>query len=106
MGNSFQWSYFPYSPLKQWREGKMFKLDRSHSTSMLMPPDARAVENFGNVTFHTGIATAFIGSRRLKKVPPPLFRCIWLSAGASFQKSSRAKVLKVQDLEEKDCFQD
>jgi len=39
--------------LKQWRERKMLKLGRMHSTNMLMPAAAGAVENFGNVTFYT-----------------------------------------------------
>ncbi|XP_075362958.1 uncharacterized protein C12orf50 homolog [Mycteria americana] len=36
MGDSLKRSDFPYFPLKQWRERKMFKLDRLHSTIMLM----------------------------------------------------------------------
>ncbi|XP_074996690.1 uncharacterized protein C12orf50 homolog [Calonectris borealis] len=52
------------------------------------------------------LATAFVGSTSLEKVPPPLFKCILLSVGVLIQKSSRAKVLKVPFLKENYCLQD
>ncbi|XP_074442882.1 uncharacterized protein C12orf50 homolog [Larus michahellis] len=36
MGDSLKRSEFPYYILKQWRQRKIFKLDRSHSTILLM----------------------------------------------------------------------
>lgn len=58
----------------------------------------------GNILYR--LATAFVGSTSLEKVPPPSFTCISLSVGVLFQESSRAKVLKVQCLKENCCFRD
>lgn len=58
----------------------------------------------GNILYR--LATAFVGSTSLEKVPPPSFTCLSLSVGVLFQKSSRAKVLKVQCLKENCCFRD